>query len=193
MGSSKGKSWGEENCRICHQHCHWSQHKNLPHKYNIKRVKVTKTAHDLKARYEQAQGNKMTAEEIIFACEDEFDVIQYKVVVLTDMIRKTLERLSEIALKPNPLSTADYIDILIRSEEMEAKPGWQERVEQYKAVRKQAETMQKLAKDGFNPFEKYNDIIEQKSKKRSIADGRMKVDVVKKNVKVWNKPSTWLS
>lgn len=42
------------------------------------------------------------------------------------MIKKaqqSLRRLDEIALKPNPLTQVDYLEILIESEKAEAKSG----------------------------------------------------------------------
>ena len=151
-------------CTVCPQRCHWQMHKNLPHKYNVKREVVTKTAADLKARYEDAQGKKLSAEQLITQIAEEFEAIQLRVIGQTDDIRASLQRLQEIALKPNPLSTVEYIDILISSEENEAHPGWQERVEQYRAVRKQVEYMKKLAEEGHDPFKKYKEKIAEEKK-----------------------------
>ncbi len=152
------------NCTVCPQRCHWKMHKNLPHKYNVKREPVIKTAADLKARYEDAQGKKLSAEQLITQIAEEFEAIQLRVIGSTDDIRTSIQRLQEIALKPNPLSTVEYIDILIRSEENEAFPGWQERVEQYRSVRKQVEYMKQLAEDGHDPFQKYKEKIAEEKK-----------------------------
>ncbi|NEQ41112.1 MAG: hypothetical protein F6K40_34855 [Okeania sp. SIO3I5] len=60
------------------------------------------------------------------------------------MIQKTqrsLRRLDEIALKPNPLTELEYIDLLIESEKQEAKFGWQERVKYYQGAREFAITL----------------------------------------------------
>jgi hypothetical protein len=173
------------DCTVCPTKCHWTKHKNLPYVCKMKRVTVTKTAADLKARYEEAKGKKMTAEQIIAACEDEFCDIQLKVVVLTNEIRETLKKLDEIALKPNPLSTAGYIDILIRSEEQQADPGWQERVKQLKEVREQVVLMQKYADAGFDPFEKYRDMIKEEIGKKSDEKSRASTK--------WKRFKNWMS
>lgn len=81
--------------------------------------------------------------------------MQLKVLGMTESVRKSLQRLQEIALKPNPLSTVEYIDILIDSEISNAQPGWQERVNQLRTVRKEAEYMQQIANRGFDPFKEY--------------------------------------
>lgn len=43
-----------------------------------------------------------------------------------------LKRLDEIALKPNPLTEIEYIEILIKSEERDATDGYKDRVAFYK-------------------------------------------------------------
>ncbi|KAM4687836.1 uncharacterized protein O3C94_006293 [Discoglossus pictus] len=47
-------------------------------------------------------------------------------------------RLEEIALKPNPMSTPDYIDLLIHTEKRELKPGYQERIDALEKAKSQA-------------------------------------------------------
>ena len=153
-------------CRVCPAKCYWNIHKNLPHKYEIERVPVTKSAAELKARYEEAVGKKLNAQQLIEKVLDEFEEIRAHVVVLTETVRLSLKRLNEIALKPNPLSTTEYIDILIESERAEASPGWKDRVNQLQEVRKEAEYMKKLADEGYNPFAKYEEKIKEAKKKR---------------------------
>jgi len=53
-----------------------------------------------------------------------------------------LERLQDIALKPNPLSTPDYIDLMIEFEKQEAKPGFQDRIQSLMEVRKKGRVHQ---------------------------------------------------
>ncbi|XP_059201108.1 uncharacterized protein LOC131980820 [Centropristis striata] len=57
---------------------------------------------------------------------------------------KCLNRLKEIALKPNPLSTPEYIDMLIEGEKAEAKPGYKQRVQSLMEMRTKAETLAKV-------------------------------------------------
>ncbi|XP_029942961.1 uncharacterized protein LOC115385021 [Salarias fasciatus] len=54
--------------------------------------------------------------------------------------------LKEIALKPNPLSTPEYIDMLIEEEKSEGKPGFKERVKALMAMKEKADVMTKLSK-----------------------------------------------
>ncbi|XP_064106886.1 uncharacterized protein LOC135215862 [Macrobrachium nipponense] len=101
----------DKNCRICPGQCHWKRHRNTPYKYICKQVEVAKTAEDLRRRYEDARQKKLSAEQLVKEIEENFQADQIKVLLLTETVRKSLKRLKEIALKPNPLSTVEYIDI----------------------------------------------------------------------------------
>ena len=50
-------------------------------------------------------------------------------------------------MKPNPLTAVDYVDDLIMKETEEEAPGWKDRVERLKEVRKEAEKMPSLPED----------------------------------------------
>ncbi|XP_068232723.1 uncharacterized protein [Palaemon carinicauda] len=170
--SAKRGCWAMKDgyCRICPGKCYWDLHKNIPYKYVCKQVEVKKTAKDLQKRYQEATEKKLSAENLIKRVIDEFDAVQLKVLGLTETVRKSLQRLKEIALKPNPLSTVEYIDILIQSERAQAQPGWQARADQLQRVRKHAEYMKEIADKGFDPFAKVKIKIkeEEKQNKKGI-------------------------
>lgn len=88
--------------------------------------------------------DKAPLQSLIETLNTEYATVQAEVVKLMDRPAKCLNRLREIALKPNPLSTPEYIDTLIEGEESEAKPGWKQRVQSLMAMRENAECMAKL-------------------------------------------------
>lgn len=47
-------------------------------------------------------------------------------------------RLKEIALRPDPLSTVEHIDLMIQTEEMDKQPGYFDRVKMLKKMKKMA-------------------------------------------------------
>ncbi|XP_064106427.1 uncharacterized protein LOC135215531 [Macrobrachium nipponense] len=153
-----------ENCRICPGRCHWKIHRNIPYKYICKQVEVTKNAEDLRRRYVEATEKKLSAEQLVKEVEEEFEAVQIKDLGMTETVRKCLKRLKEIALKPNPLSTVEYIDILIESEKSQAQPGWNARAKYLQAVRKTAEEMKKIADEGYDPFMEIKKKIEEEKK-----------------------------
>ncbi|XP_066967854.1 uncharacterized protein [Macrobrachium rosenbergii] len=139
-------------CRICPGNCYWELHRNIPYKFVCKQVQVQKTAEDLKRRYQEATKKKLSAENLIKKHQEVFEAVRLKVLGLTESVRKSLARLEEIALKPNPLSTVEYIDVVIESEKSQARPGWQVRTSQLLNVRKQAEYLKKIVDKKFEPF-----------------------------------------
>ena len=58
--------------------------------------------------------------------------------------KEIMQRLDEIALKPNPLSEVEYIDLLIESERQEGKPGYPQRIKYYQDMKQRAMIMSKL-------------------------------------------------
>ena len=52
-------------CKVCPMHCSWDMHKNQPYAYVVKIHTITKTAHDLKRRYEEAMQKKAEFEILV--------------------------------------------------------------------------------------------------------------------------------
>ncbi|RXN13398.1 hypothetical protein ROHU_009770 [Labeo rohita] len=129
------------NCQVCHFTCYDKcVYGNGRGKYKC----VVMTYQELKKRYEAAHRQVMSKEKIFEELEKEFQDIQDSVAKLIDRSQKSLERLQEIALKPNPLSTPDYIDLMIESEKQEAKPGFQDGIQSLMEARKKAEIISKV-------------------------------------------------
>ena len=99
---------------------------------------------------------QVDAENLLAAIADKFQNIQGEVLWYTNEIRRCLAALGEIALKPNPLTTVDYIDQMIIAEKDTCQPGWRERVHQLESARKQAEYLKKLEEEGYDPWEEHD-------------------------------------
>ena len=111
-------------CRVCPQKCTWKIHKNTPYKYVLYQEQVTQTLEEIKARHESAVTGKLEVEGMIDKIKDRMAEIDVEVDMMINQVRQSLERLQEIALKPNPLTQVEYIDLLIESEKQQAQPGW---------------------------------------------------------------------
>ena len=151
-------------CRICPSRCVWDVHRNTKYHHVTEQVLVWKTSGDLKARYEKAKGQRLNTQQIVDAIWDEFDGIQGHIIYAICEIRESLSILEKIALKDNPLSTVEYIDILIRAETSDKKPGWQDRVNALDDLRKKAEHLTKITSDDYDPFAEYRNRIEEARK-----------------------------
>ncbi|XP_039608020.1 uncharacterized protein LOC120528080 isoform X3 [Polypterus senegalus] len=158
------------DCRVCPGKCVWSVHSNQQYKFNYVTSKIKRTYDELKKNYEKATGEKMTTEKLFQQLQHEFDEVEDAVCDHIHVSHYCITRLEEIALRPNPLSTPDYIDLLINNEKQEAKPGFMERIKSLEEVKQQAVIIQKLKnKEELLPSEKirYN-YKEERKKQRGM-------------------------
>ncbi|KAL3055781.1 hypothetical protein OYC64_018467 [Pagothenia borchgrevinki] len=133
-------------CTVCPGKCIWSLHFNQTYSWDYVQVKESQTLEELKVKYNKAAKEKMTVQELIESQEEEIDHLQEMIVSLMDQSSHSLTRLQEIALRPNPLTTPDYIDMLIEGEKAEAKVGYQARVLSLEEMREKATIISKVAK-----------------------------------------------
>ena len=94
-----------------------------------------------KKKYKDAEEGKATAHSTILKIRERVENTFKKVCSDIIEVKQCLEHLENIALKPNPLTEVEYIDILIKSETDEAKAGWEKRVKCLENARKMAEIM----------------------------------------------------
>ncbi|XP_031605526.2 uncharacterized protein LOC116327962 [Oreochromis aureus] len=132
------------NCRECPGKCVWNVHFNQKYKWEYKDVKEKRTIKELEEKYLKATGEKVNVQALVDKLNAEYDCLQADVVKLMEKSTKCLNRLKEIALKPNPLSTPEYIDMLIEGEKSEGKSGWKQRVQSLRSMKEKAETMAKI-------------------------------------------------
>ncbi|XP_029309902.1 uncharacterized protein LOC115022929 [Cottoperca gobio] len=135
------------NCTQCPGKCHWRKHFNQRYRWDYKEFKEKQTVKELKEKYLKAAEAKGTVEELTNQLQVEYERLQNEVVALMENSANCLNRLEEIALKPNPLSTPEYIEMLIEGEKAEGKLGWKQRVQYLIAMREKAELMTKVGKN----------------------------------------------
>ena len=135
-------------CKVCVGHCTWRKHFNNGYFFEFYEDWETQTSQELYQKYNKAKSDKNKHESMIGAIQGELQKMQDGVLYNIDRTRKSLQRLDEIALRPNPLTEVDYIDLLIESEEQNKELGWQQRVKSFYAVRKKAQLVAKVIKDG---------------------------------------------
>uniref|UniRef100_UPI00358E700B uncharacterized protein n=1 Tax=Myxine glutinosa TaxID=7769 RepID=UPI00358E700B len=132
-------------CTVCPGKCVWNVHSNQKYKWKYVTKKEKKTYGELKKKYEEALGEKMTTEKMFQQLQMELDVCEQKVLELVEETSQCLKRLNEIALRPNPLQTPEYIDLLIEGEKQEAKAGFKERIKSLNGLRECAVIIAKIA------------------------------------------------
>ena len=123
------------NCTVCPGNCHWSQHTNASFRYELYYEVEVQTSDDLKKNLSDALEGKSQIETTINDIERELDMLQRAIVGMVKEAKQSLERLQEIALKPNPLSEIEYIDLLIKTEKHEKNPGYTERIKAFEVIK----------------------------------------------------------
>ncbi|GCB75294.1 hypothetical protein scyTo_0019748 [Scyliorhinus torazame] len=132
-------------CTVCPNKCIWNVHFNQKFRFIYETRNEKQTYSELKEKYERASGEKMSQQRILEKLQQEFGDVQDVVLELIEKSSQSILRLEEIALRPNPLSTPDYIDLLIQSEKEEAKSGFMERIQSLNEVKQQAQLIAKVA------------------------------------------------
>ncbi|XP_028606134.2 uncharacterized protein LOC114607265 isoform X1 [Podarcis muralis] len=132
-------------CNVCPGRCVWKMHFNQKYLFEYKVTKEIKSYDELKRKYEDASGEAMTPEKVLGNLNQEYKEAKQALEDLIQKSSQSLQRLHQIGLKPNLLSTQEYIDLLIISEEQDLKPGCQERIQLLKEVRESAELRENVA------------------------------------------------
>ncbi|CAI5789371.1 Hypothetical predicted protein [Podarcis lilfordi] len=116
-------------CNVCPGRCVWNMHFNQKYLFEYKVTKEIKSYGELKQKYEDASGEAMTPEKVLGNLNQEYKEAKQALEDLIQKSSQSLQRLHQIGLKPNPLFTQEYIDLLIISEEQDLEPGYQERIQ----------------------------------------------------------------
>ena len=176
-------------CTVCPNKCSWRMHKNTPYEYKLYQEEETQTLAEIKSRHESAVSGKLEVEGLINKIKEKMVEIDGEVDAMITQARWSLERLQEIALKPNPLSQVEYIDLLIESEKQQAQPGWQGRVIGLQNAREKAEMVVKIAKKEVGGFYASNQ-PPQSSANMKVATKTASKDWMPKSVRQF---ATWLT
>ncbi|XP_046899267.1 uncharacterized protein LOC124482792 [Hypomesus transpacificus] len=134
------------NCVLCPNNCSSFEHLREQALWTYETKMEKKTIQELKENFMKAQGKFMDTKQMLEELENEFHVIEDKLMYLIKLSSNCMKRLNEIALKPSSMSTFDYIEILIRTEEEEKKPGFEDRIIGLKKMKQEAEILHKIAR-----------------------------------------------
>ena len=122
-----------------------------------KLVTVEKQYDSKKTLYQKPLKSRSISEALTSPLEYEFNETEKIVFRLLAEMQPSLQRLSKIALKGSPLQQTDYLDLLIKSEKMQGKPGFERRVRTLRETRNRAEQINKMAKPGYDPWLEYKE------------------------------------
>ncbi|KAK3087739.1 hypothetical protein FSP39_010009 [Pinctada imbricata] len=139
-------------CTVCKNKCYWNNHVNNGYKIEMYEEEYEGTYEELLKKYNVAKNSIDKTKSLLHNMKDEFAKIGTEVHSLITEINRCLNRLKNIALKPDPLNDVQYIEQLIEAEKMNKKPGFQGRIKSLENIKKQAEVTTKVHRGTFNPF-----------------------------------------
>ncbi|CAL1607149.1 unnamed protein product [Knipowitschia caucasica] len=116
------------NCTKCPGKCIWSDHHNQKYRWEYNEVTEMTTVDWLKERYQQGTEEGPTTEGLVVILQKKYQLAGSRLSRIIQEATAAVNRLGEIALRPNPLSPPDYIDMMIESEKSQRNPGWRQRV-----------------------------------------------------------------
>ncbi|KAH3777349.1 uncharacterized protein LOC127845834 [Dreissena polymorpha] len=170
--SAMNKSTGY--CKICPENCFWNKHSNTPYIFEYIVVEEEKTYAEMKKKYQDASGKLPNQEQLIVRMDEELQEMLDTVDAMMDIVNTCNNRLKEIALRPNPLSMTEHIDLLIENEKMVKKKGWNKRITSLQMFRKRS-----LIGDNVDKFRR---------EASTVVTVAIKNDKSKKNIfkRAWN-------
>ncbi|CAG0905542.1 unnamed protein product, partial [Darwinula stevensoni] len=137
-------------CMVCP--CDSKRHVSRPYRLETYVEKESRNLKDLRASHRDAG----TAEDLLGALRKRHSESRSRVLHLLARAHEKLERLEEIALKPNPITITDYVKLLISSEKHEGKPGWMERAKILQEIGERIANEKTADERGSVPFEEPN-------------------------------------
>ncbi|XP_069502022.1 uncharacterized protein [Ambystoma mexicanum] len=157
------------NCKICVDNCAVGDHVLESVRWTTREQKETREYADLKKKYEAAQGKALDKEQVIERIRSECLVVNETIGSLIEQCCKRMTRLKEIALKPDPLTTPEYIDVMIKREEQMGGHGSSERVQCLRELKEQAVILTKIQnKEKLLPEEKIQSKVKITKKQTAL-------------------------
>ena len=129
-------------CRICN--CRWNVHFNQKFRYEMVKEKVKRSSDAIRQLYQQALADMLANQKLLDKIQKKIDDDEKQLMDLTRATYPSIRRLNEIALKPHPVSTPAYIDLMIETEKKGHRPGYQQRMATLQKLRQMSELTTQL-------------------------------------------------
>jgi hypothetical protein len=132
------------SCNVCPGNCPVGDHTNENGKWDFKQELETKTMNDIQNAYEDAMGKKLNAEELLKSLKLEVEQLKMNILKTMEAITCCSNQLKEKALRGNPITTLEYIQMIIDDEKTNGKPGYEERIKSLEDVLERAKLTQRI-------------------------------------------------
>ena len=131
-------------CIVCQGKCDWFHRHNNPFYFKVRTVTEVTTLRNLKEKYYKAVQEKSQQETMMVTLESELAKVKSQVRNMVISLRTSINRLDQIALRRNPLTEIDHLNLLIESEKQQKNPGFEGRIKFYEDEKKGAEIFNKI-------------------------------------------------
>lgn len=118
-----------EYCTECHGHCHHALHININFHWEDEEKIETYTDTDLEKQFNAGRSDLSRSDNIKLGILDRLKSIFSECISIQEQIKNYLIELSNIALNPIVITSVEYIEVLIRTENEKHQPGWEKRIE----------------------------------------------------------------
>lgn len=137
---------GGENsakCRVCPNKCFWRQHVNNPYYFEWYEETEIRKSEDLEKKFYRAMEEKDRVKYMMKEIDRYLQEVEADIMNMINQIQKALAHLDSLALKPNPLTQVQHLDLLIESEKQQARAGYKQRIRFYEQAKQQAIILKK--------------------------------------------------
>jgi hypothetical protein len=115
-------------CKVCPGKCPTDVHVNERQRWVYQQVEEKQTLFDMRKRYEEAMGQQANAEDTLTSINAEIERFKQKIFTAMKEITSCSNLLKSKALRGDPLTTAEYIQLKIDNDQKEKKHGYEERI-----------------------------------------------------------------
>nr|XP_046182300.1 uncharacterized protein LOC124012569 isoform X1 [Oncorhynchus gorbuscha] len=112
----------QDRCTVCIKNCSWNDHCKEKFIYVFKTEEGESTYLDLKRKYEELEWQSLTAKMFLIIFLKELQLQLLASSILNLKIHSIVQKLDQIALRPNPMSAAKYLDLLIEKAQRNHNP-----------------------------------------------------------------------
>ena len=150
-------------CSVCG--CGWTEHVNTPHRIHLNTRTETISLGDIKARHEQFLRKHQEAVTKLKRLKEAEIEKSEEVQDRREKVMRHLRSLSETAYRRTEDSNTSYIDQMIQAEELEKKPGYEDRILQLKDKKVEEELLMSIKRDMAKetPWKNFKKLIAGKS------------------------------
>ena len=161
------------NCIKCSKKCSWKDHKNTPYILEHYLSKEVITLEELKKKYDDSKSKIFNKTRILENIKNNIYTLNQECIETQEKITETINRLRQIALNKDILSSEEHIELLIQSEKLERKEGFLQRVDALELLKKQKKLMREAYQNKIPSMEELkkflDDTYEKENKLRKSA------------------------